>query len=145
MHIEAQHMTVLLVVLLAACSRSPPPPEHLANIRSSSGVLTKGAFYHYKPGSILDEYLTLEINSNAERVTLVSISKCSWVGARISDQSIDIIAFRALLNLRSPSAVMESVPTLPIPVDIRSLDRNPGNDEIETYRSDGYTMIECKM
>jgi hypothetical protein len=134
----------MLATLLAACSRDLPPPTHLADIGGTSGTPFKGAWYLYVPGSILEDYMTLEINSNSERITLVSISTCSWVGARFFDKGVGIVIFRGYLVLRSPGAMPGGTHAPAVEMHARSFDREPTDGEIDQYRSAGYTMVECK-
>jgi hypothetical protein len=154
---RTQLVIVLLATLLAACSRDRPPPIHLADIGGASGTPFKGALYlyvpgssalwRYVPGSRLDDYMTLEVNANAnpERIMLLSIARCSWVGARFFDKGVAIVIFRGSLHLRSPGTRGGAAHVPAIEIYARNFDREPTDVEIAQYRSDGYTMVECKL
>ena len=72
---------MFVVALLPACSKNVQPVL-LKEVGDNSGMARKGGLYFYKPGSILDEYVTLELNVGAERITLRSVAECSWAAAK---------------------------------------------------------------
>jgi len=134
---------MFVVALLPACSKNVQPVL-LKEVGDNSGMARKGGLYFYKPGSILDEYVTLELNVGAERITLMSVAECSWAGAKFTDKGAEIISFRGDLSLRPPSQNSKVSPMPSVELTAKVFDREPSDGDVDRYSAEGYSMVECK-
>lgn len=129
------------MLTVAACS-DPPKPEKIADLQGSEPSST---FYRYRPGSTLNDYVTLDVGIGQNKRTVLSISSCSAAGARVIRGVADVVLFNAEFagqpanNQKKYEKDLKSGTGLVI----RVLSVEPKPSDLNVLRQQGFTIIEC--
>lgn len=134
---KAYSLLVAIIVLLAACS-DPPPPQKLADISSSQ---QGGAVYLYVPGSIRDDYMTLEVGPENERASLIALTQCSSIAARFVGGVLELVLFEADFHVQSPRRPQKTA--VMFELQIKTFNRAPNEGDVNTLKQDGFSIVKC--
>lgn len=127
---------------LASCSETPLATK----ITDIGGAATGAAFYIYRPGGTLDDYISLEIKRGEARRTVLSISSCSLVAARAGDGVIDATIYRSNFSGKSyPVSTGAATAERSLTTTIRSVDGAPNASDVSQLKRDGFTVIGCDL
>ena len=132
----------LMCALLAmsACSEAPAPTK----IAEIGGAVTGAAFYMYRPGGTLDDYISLEIRRAGVRSTILSISRCSLAAAKVGDGMINTVLFGSDFSGKSHVITTgEATGERSLTTIIRSVNAAPTENEVAKLKQDGFTVIAC--
>lgn len=131
-----------VILALNACY-DPPKPEKMTDVSRSE---PEGAFYRYRPGSIQNDYVTLELGGVRSRKIVLSISSCSAAAARVTRGEADVVLFDSVFSAKSPSEQnqLQESEIGNVVLSIRSLgsELSPSNEK--QLKQQGYTVIRCE-
>jgi hypothetical protein len=133
---------IVPLFVLFACSPKSAPTK-IVDIEGTEG---RAAFYMYRPGGILDDYITLEVKRSGRRMTLVSVSSCSYAASKFSDNEIEITLFES--SFSATPFVTESLNRPDdrfTTVNFTTFGRAATKIEMATLEQAGFTIVACKL
>ena len=131
-----------VLMTLTACSDRPLPSK-IAHI---GGRASGAAFYMYRPGGTLDDYISLEIMQGGETLSVLSISRCSHAAARIREKVIEATLFASNFAGGVRLADVERSAAIHSPIIIiRSVSTAPSESDLRKLRQEGFTVTACKF
>ena len=128
---------LILCGLLATSSCTPVHREKVADIgEKDSGV----AYFLYRRGGTIDDFLTVEVRDRDEDMTLMSISDCNTIAVRKVGGKLDAVGFDARISVGEIESTRQEENTQ---MTIRTHNRAATGIEIQTLKQSGFTVLQC--
>ena len=124
------------LVLTASCT-----PTNHRRILEVGGKNPSLLFVLYQRGGIIEDFITIELETRGHIESIASIASCEAVAAKSTEKFVEVIGFNTKISIGDLSDhTSEFVPE----VQFKSYNRLPEESEILYLREKGFLIVKCK-